>query len=245
MRCKLTLSYNGAHFMGSQQQSSTEPTVTGTLIKALEQLNISSTPVASGRTDRGVHATAQVLHVDLPPYWNNLEKLQRALSFQLPSSMHIKKIEAVNNSFHARYSAVKRRYRYILSTKKPNPFEADLVTFIPEIDFQRLQDAITLFEGTHNFEMFKKNGSVNRNFERTIYKTRAYRHKHYLILTFEANGFLRSQIRMMVYGLLEIAKGHATTRQLTEQLACQKRHFTHLAPHCGLYLSGIKYHSQN
>jgi len=75
--------------MGSQQQSSTEPTVTGTLIKALEQLNISSTPVASGRTDRGVHATAQVLHVDLPPYWNNLEKLQRALSFQLPSQPHL------------------------------------------------------------------------------------------------------------------------------------------------------------
>ncbi len=243
MRCKITISYHGAHFMGSQQQPGMLPTVLGTFINALEQLNIRNIPVASGRTDRGVHATAQVLHVDLPPYWSDLEKLKHALSYRLPHSIRIKHLEAVSDSFHARYSAKKRRYRYIMSENDPNPFEADLVTFVPKLDFQRIQQAITVFEGSHNFEMFKKNGSTIKNFERHIYTTRAYRHRHYLVLTFEANGFLRSQIRMMVHFLLEIGQGNATVTQLIEQLQGKKRHCSRLAPHYGLYLSGINYHS--
>ena len=243
MRCKITLSYNGAHFAGSQQQKTQVPTVLGTLSTALQRLGIDADIVASGRTDRGVHATAQVLHVDLPPFWSDLDKLQQSLSYQLPSSIHINKLEAVSSNFHARYSAIKRRYRYIMSEKTPNPFESDFITFIPSIDFERMQNAITLFEGTHNFEMFKKSGSPTHTFERTIYKTRAYRHKGYIVLTFEANGFLRSQIRLMVAFLLEIGKGRLGTHELLEQLTCKKLHLTRLAPESGLYLAGIQYKS--
>ncbi len=241
MRCKLTLSYNGAFFKGSQQQATSEPTVLGLLIQALKQLHIDAVPVASGRTDRGVHATAQVIHVDLPPFWNDLTKLNHALTHQLPASIHIKKIEAVTKRFHARYSAKKRRYRYILCEQEPNPFQADFVTFIPNVNLQRIQEAIILFEGTHNFEMFKKNGSVTASCERTIYKTRAYRHRHYIVLTFEANGFLRSQVRMMVQFLLEVGYGTRTLHELQEQLTCKKCHLTRLAPHQGLYLTTVKY----
>jgi tRNA pseudouridine38-40 synthase len=64
--------------------------------------------VASGRTDRGVHATGQVCHIDLPEFWSDLEKLKSALNGMLPPSIHVKKIVAVDESFHARYSAKKR-----------------------------------------------------------------------------------------------------------------------------------------
>ncbi len=243
MRCKITLSYNGAYFAGSQQQHDQIPTVLGTLHAAFKRLGINANIVAAGRTDRGVHATAQVLHVDLPPFWNDLNRLQQTLFYQLPSSIYIKKIEAVNSDFHARYSAIKRRYRYIMSEKTPNPFESDFITFIPSIDVKRIQHAITLFEGTHNFEMFKKSGSPTDTTVRTIYKTRAYRHQGYIVLTFEANGFLRSQIRLMVAFLLDIGKGRLGTQELLEQLTCKKLHLTRLAPESGLYLAGIQYKS--
>ncbi len=243
MRCKITLSYNGAYFSGSQRQCEQTPTVLGTLSTALHRLGIDTDIVASGRTDRGVHATAQVLHVDLPPFWRDLEKFKQTLSYQLPSSIHISKVEAVSSNFHARYSATKRRYRYIMSERTPNPFEADFVTFIPQVNFKRIQNALTLFEGTHNFEMFKKSGSPTRTFERTIYKTRAYRHQGYIILTFEANGFLRSQIRLMVAFLLEIGKGTLGVPELLEQLTCKKLHLSRPAPQNGLYLAGIQYKS--
>ncbi len=229
--------------MGSQPQAGQVPTVLGSLGKALRELNIDTEIVASGRTDRGVHATAQVLHIDLPLFWSDLTKLKHALACQLPSSIQIKKIEAVNSDFHARYSALKRRYRYIMSDQTPNPFEADFVTFIPSVNFERIQSAVRLFEGTHNFDMFKKSGSPTHTFERTIYKTRAYHYQHYFILTFEANGFLRSQIRLMVAFLLEIGKGTLGTQELQEQLTCKKRHLSRPAPQNGLYLAGIQYKS--
>ncbi|MEA2111098.1 MAG: tRNA pseudouridine(38-40) synthase TruA [Campylobacterota bacterium] len=241
MRCKLTISYNGAQFMGSQQQSNTKNTVLGCFGDALHSLKISSKIIASGRTDRGVHATGQVLHVDLPPFWDNLEKLKQSLSYQLPASIHVKKIEAVNEAFHARYSAKKRVYRYILCEGESNPFENEFITFVQKLDFNKITHAIKLFEGTHNFEMFKKNGSEVTNYERTIYRASAYRHKKYTILHFEANGYLRSQIRMMVSFLIHISDGKLNQNDLLEQITCKKRHLTRLAPHNGLYLAKIKY----
>jgi tRNA pseudouridine38-40 synthase len=243
MRCKITLSYNGARFMGSQQQLHEENTVLGCFSAALKALQIQEKIAASGRTDRGVHASGQVLHVDLPDFWNDLEKLKRSLNHQLPSSIHVKKIESVNESFHARYSATKRVYRYILCDAQSNPFEEEFVTFASRLDYEKISHAIKFFEGTHNFEMFKKNGSDIAHFERTIYKAFAYHHKKYMVLYFEANGYLRSQIRLMVSFLLAISEGKLSENDLIEQLTCKKRHLSRLAPHNGLYLAKIKYES--
>ncbi len=241
MRCKLTISYNGAHFMGSQQQLNVRNTVLGCFSEALKSLKIDGKVVASGRTDRGVHATGQVLHVDLPPYWRDLSKLKHSLSYQLPFSLHVKNIEKVDESFHARYSAQKRVYRYVLCEGERNPFLEELVTFVEKIDFAKIQTAIKLFEGTHNFEMFKKSGSEVKNYERSIYKAFAYRHKKYIVLHFEANGYLRSQIRLMVNFLLYISNFKLSENDLLEQLTCKKQHLNSPAPHNGLYLAKIKY----
>ena len=102
--------------MGSQVQTSTPNTVMGVFQRVLENLGISAVAVASGRTDRDVHATAQVVHVDLPPFWNDLEKLKTALNHQFPPSLHVKRIETVSSDFHARYGAKVRTYRYIITT---------------------------------------------------------------------------------------------------------------------------------
>ena len=241
MRVKMTLAYNGANFFGSQIQKETEQTVNGQLEKALSLLQIKTKIQASGRTDRGVHASRQVVHFDLPSFWSDLIKLQDSLKRILPSSIHIRKLESVHDNFHARYSAKKRAYRYIISTQTPSPFLADLITYVDNIDSKKIAEAIQLFEGIHNFEQFKKSGSDTKNFEREIYKARIYTHKGYTILYFEANGFLRSQIRLMVGFLLEISAGRYNNEDLKAQLTSTKQLKLKPAPHEGLYLCNVKY----
>lgn len=240
-RVKLTFAYNGASFMGFQSQKTTDNTVVGTLIKALERLQIPSIPIGSGRTDRGVHATNQVAHLDLPYFWNDHQRLLEMLNLQLPSSIRIKRIEPVEESFHARYSAKKRVYRYIIKEGHSNPFETDFITFVPRLNRQAIIDSIGAFVGEHDFELFKKTGSDVTHYVRTIYRAYAYSHRGYFVLCFEANGFLRSQIRMMASFLLQISEGSLSKEQLIEQLDKGIKHSTNLAPHNGLYLTRIKY----
>lgn len=240
-RVKITMSYNGSAFMGSQQQPTTTQTVIGTLIIALRRLRIHTLPKGSGRTDRGVHATHQVMHLDLPHYWSDLGRLVDMLNLHLPPSIRIRRIEFVDHDFHARYSARKRVYRYIIKEGRSNPFEDDFTTFVPSLNREAITDAIRSFAGTHNFELFKKSGTDMEHFIRIIYRAYAYSHKGYFVLVFEGNGFLRSQIRLMVGFLLRISAGKATKEQLIEQLNCVKRHSTDIAPHNGLYLTHIKY----
>lgn len=213
----------------------------GHLITILHRLKITETPKASGRTDRGVHATHQVIHVDLPDFWTDLQRLKEMLNVQLPSAMRIQRIEWVKEDFHARYSAKRRVYRYIIKESEINPFEDNFVTFVPQINREAIADAIGCFVGTHDFELFKKSGNDLEHHIRIIYRAYAYSHKGYFILVFEGNGFLRSQIRLMVGFLLRISAGKATKEQLIEQLNCIKRYSTDIAPHNGLYLTHIKY----
>jgi len=76
MRVKATIAYDGSAFYGFQRQTNTPQTVTGQIEAVLKQLHIDTQIVGSGRTDRGVHATGQVIHFDLPDYWQDLEKLR-------------------------------------------------------------------------------------------------------------------------------------------------------------------------
>jgi len=241
MRIKLTLSYNGSRFSGSQSQTETGNTVMGILQQALKRLGIPSKPVASGRTDAGVHAFRQVVHLDLPPHWSDLEKLRYALTRQLPAAIAIRRLEWAADDFHARFSARSRVYRYIMSDRIPNPFEAELVTFTPPLDLERINAAMRLFEGEHDFEYFKKTGSDVKHYVRTVYRAFAYRRRGYTILYFEANGYLRSQIRMMADAVLKVNSGEMSLQQLQEQIGLVRRHSTDLAPAAGLYLSKIIY----
>jgi tRNA pseudouridine38-40 synthase len=236
MRCALILAYNGTHYLGSQIQTQTNNTIFGNLEKVLQKLGINFRVIASGRTDKGVHATGQVCHVDLPQFWDNLERLQAVLNEMLPPSIHVKKVYQVSDDFHARYSAKRRVYRYIIKEGESNPFLDEFVTFHKNVEFEKIQTNIKLFIGEHNFTNFMKTGSDTKSPIRIIYKAFAYKHKGYIILNFEANGFLRSQIRLMVAALLDFNQ-----TQIKEQLSCEKQHKLKPAKSNGLYLAKIKY----
>ncbi|MDD3476054.1 MAG: tRNA pseudouridine(38-40) synthase TruA [Sulfurimonas sp.] len=236
MRCALIIAYNGTNFLGSQSQKESKNTVLGALDLALKKINIQTKIVASGRTDRGVHATGQVCHIDVPQYWSDITKLEHALQKVLPTSILIKKIKVVDDTFHARYSAKKRVYRYIIKVGKSNPFEDDFITFIDEIDLFEVQKKIKLFYGTFDFKFFMKSGSDIKSTTRVIYRAFAYKHKDFIVLNFEANGFLRTQIRLMVGALLSLNKD-----EILDQLECRVKHKIKPAKSNGLYLSKIKY----
>ncbi len=236
MRIALVLAYNGTHFLGSQTQKSSNNTVFGQLERVLQQLGIQNKTVPSGRTDKGVHASYQIAHVDLPDFWTDLQKLKRILNEMLPASISVKKVFSVQDDFHARYSAKSRVYRYIIKKGTSNPFEADFITFVDTVNFNTLQHNIKLFIGKHDFANFMKTGSDTKSSIREIYKAFAYQHKEYIILYFEANGFLRTQIRFMVGALLDLS-----SQEIEEKLSCKINHKLKPAPANGLYLAKVKY----
>ncbi|MEA3331425.1 MAG: tRNA pseudouridine(38-40) synthase TruA [Campylobacterota bacterium] len=236
MRIAITLAYNGTHFLGSQIQKETNNTIFGQVEQTLSKLGINYKVIASGRTDKGVHATGQVCHLDLPEFWSDLKKLKKVLNEMLPYTIRVKSIKVVESEFHARYSTKKRVYRYIIREGEINPFTNDFITFLKSVDFTQIEKNIKLFIGEQDFKQFFKTGSDTKSTNRIIYKAFAYKYRGYIILNFEANGFLRGQIRLMVGAILNLKED-----EIKEQLACQKSYKIKPAPSSGLYLAKIKY----
>ncbi len=240
MRVKAILSYDGSCFQGFQRQTSTDQTITSSIETALRKLHISSSVIGSGRTDAGVHATGQVIHFDLPDFWDDTHRLHHALNRQL-RHIRIKRVTAVDDDFHARFSAKRRIYRYVFKTTPPSLFESGYVAHYPLGNLDLLQQALRLFQGKHDFGYFHKTGSDTHHTVRHIYKTDYRRLGNYHILYFEASGFLRAQARMMVEAVMQCANCQISLGNVQEQLKCTVRHITTLAPPEGLYLARIIY----
>jgi len=227
-------------FNGSQIQPDF-PTIQSKLTEVLNLVNINTVLDFSGRTDKGVHAFKQVVSCNIPVFWKDLTKLQEVLNKQLPTSIQIRNIQKANDSFHARFSAKKREYRYLISRKKLTPFNANYISYYQNINEERINNAIQLFVGVHDFEYFSKKGSDPHSTVREIYDITFYKHKDIFVLNFKANSYLRSQIRMIVDFIMKVSNGKLTLNDLQEQLERKRLISWTLAPSNGLYLSKIHY----
>jgi len=240
-RVKAVIAYDGSRFEGFQAQKHTFNTVSYKLEVALKSLGIESKILASGRTDKGVHATAQVVSFNLPDYWSDLAQLKSFLNLKLSPHIGIKKISFVPSEFHPRFSAKRRAYRYILAPKV-TPFTASYLTPLPKkIDFEKMQEASKLFEGKHDFIYFHKTGSEPKTTVREIYKATLYSYQELKVFYFEANGFLRAQVRMISEAVLKVGKGELGLKELKLQLEGKEQYTTSLAPPNGLYLCRVVY----
>jgi len=240
MRVKASIAYDGSYFQGFQKQKSTKQTITTHIEMALRSVGIEDEIRGSGRTDAGVHATGQIIDFKLPPFWRDLEKLKTALNRKL-THISFKHISWVTEDFHSRFSAQRRVYRYIFKTKTPSVFEENYISYYPAFNAQLLKEALKHFEGRHDFSNFIKTGSITHTNIREIYRAKYKAYKGHHIIYFEANGFLRSQVRMMVEFAMQVALKEQSLAQLKEQLDLKKRHLTKLAPAEGLYLARIIY----
>ena len=240
MRVKAVISYDGSAYLGFQRQKSTKRTVSTAIETALSSLQINSGIVGSGRTDAGVHASGQVIHFDIPDFWSDLKKLKLNVNRKL-HDISVKQITKVEDDFHARFCAKKRLYRYIFKTTTPSVFEQKYISYYHTFNPTLLQKALKCFEGKHDFDFFHKTGSDTHTTVREIYYTNYKKRNGYHFIYFQANGFLRSQVRMMVDAAMQCATEEMTLTQLQEQIECSHKHTTKLAPPEGLYLAKILY----
>ena len=242
MRVKAVIAYDGSSFEGFQRQKRTKNTITTAIEDALKSLGITSQIVGSGRTDARVHATGQVIHFDLPPFWQTqpLQKLQTHLNRKL-EAIRFREIVEVSPLFHARFDAKRRRYRYIFKREAPTVFERNYISYLEIESISKLKEALSGFEGSHDFEMLSKRGSETKTTVRTIFKATVKERKNYYFIYLEGDGFLRAQVRAMIALAVEFANGKITKEELLAQINAKSRATTALAPPNGLYLAGVFY----
>jgi len=210
---RLVLHYDGAGFSGWQRQPETR-TVQGVLEAALERLmGASISAVASGRTDAGVHARGQAVGVRVPDRWRGgVQELRRALNAILPSDVWVAAATEMKSEFHARYSAVSRRYSYYIGTddEAHSPFRGRYeLAFGQPLDRGALDAAAAHIEGEHCFRGFAVRGTAPAHDDHRCRVTQArWRDRPGgLVFEIEANRFLHHMVRFLVGTMLDVATG--------------------------------------
>ncbi len=240
IKIRLTISYDGTDYYGSQIQPD-KVTIHSQIIDTFKILNIDTKLDFSGRTDKGVHAFRQVISCSIPVFWSNLENLKSRMNKLLPNSIFVRTIYNEDEHFHSRFSAKKREYRYLITNKPLTPFNARYISYYKEINIDKINEAIDILIGIHDFDYFCKKGSEPISTIREIYSIQFYKHQDIYVLKFSANSYLRSQIRMMVDFIMKISSNKLTIEDLRNQLNKKKLVSWTLANSNGLYLSKISY----
>lgn len=224
MRYRIDFSYDGTNFNGYQLQPNLR-TVQNELEKAVSYLNRQTyTSVqSSGRTDKGVHALNQVAHFDLEIN-TTLDKIKRGLNSNLPEDIHIIKVRKVSNNFHARFKAKKKEYVYKINVGEYNPMERNYVyQYNRFLDIDKMREAIQYFEGTHDFTSFVSTEDERENKVRTIIKTNIKKKKDIIEISFQADGFMKYQVRNMVGLLIAIGSGKKVPTDVNKIIEAKDR----------------------
>lgn len=245
VRFRICLSYDGTDFFGWQRQATGDPTIQGVLEKCLSQ--IYGTPiavVASGRTDRGVHALNQWAHFDLPPE-TNASQLQFKLNRMTPESVFIKCLELCPGGFHAQISALSKCYKYrILPVELTTPFPLRYC-WNPHkpLNIIVLQSYAPIFLGEHDFSSFQSQGTPVRSPVRKILISRWVKKKSGILeYQVKGSGFLKQMVRNMVGTMLKLEQLQASAKELEVILGARDRSLAAApAPPQGLFLSSVQY----
>lgn len=239
IKVAMRIAYYGGDFFGFQRQKD-QVTICGVLEEVFRSIGIFDLCVGSGRTDKGVHASAQVISVDIPEFHRDFDRLKQLLNAKLYPRIKIKQIWQVESGFHARFSVKRRGYCYVLS-QKYSPFWALFSHFYPLKNPLLMQESLNVFRGVYDFGAFMKNGGSGcESSVREIFHVKLVKRGDFYLISFWGNGFLRSQIRLMVGFLLEIDKGNLRVEDLKRQLLGEKI-FSIPAPSNGLFLSRVDY----
>ncbi|NPA55780.1 MAG: tRNA pseudouridine(38-40) synthase TruA [Epsilonproteobacteria bacterium] len=215
-------------------------TIEDHILYALDKLSIHASINYAGRTDSGVHALNQSIDFVVPDFWSDLSKLKYALNNLLAPFIRIKRLLIKPPNFHSRFDALARSYRYVI-TNHVTPFNYPYVLYANNLDLELLQKALYIIQGKHDFRYFCKTGSQNHSFVREIYSAQIINYKNYVIIRFVANGFLRSQIRLMTAFLLEIANKNLTLNDLQQQIEAKKLIYKKTSLPNGLYFERAWY----
>jgi len=243
-RIALVVQYDGTCFNGWQIQKSGR-TVQGEIEKALQVLLKSrARATASGRTDSGVHALGQVVHCDAPAQVN-LQKICIGLNGILPRDLAVRNAYRVNDTFHSRFSAKGRRYRYcIYNHPTRTPFMLNRAMWVHErLDCELLSKTARHLVGEMDFASFcKKCESRNTNTVRRITEVDVHGEDDQIMIDIAGNAFLHNMVRIIVGTMVEMNKKKTDPELIKEIIARRDRDFSGLtAPAYGLYLMKVEY----
>jgi tRNA pseudouridine38-40 synthase len=244
-KASILISYDGTPFYGWQRQKN-RITVQQSIEDVLETLFQKKTTVhGAGRTDAGVHAAGQTAHFEVPRNFN-LNKLSHSMNSMLRPEIRIISCVEVTQDFHARFSATSKTYFYIINTSKlVSPFLRNYCCHLPDIgDLSRLEDALHLLVGEHNFERFTAADAVCESPIRKISAARLIKAGDFIFISFTADGFLRYLVRTLTGTLIKISQNKFSISdfeaslkgEMTKPLPCTLK----MEPN-GLYLHKVNY----
>lgn len=241
-RFKLILEYSGTRYSGWQIQKNAR-TVAGELSDAVRDLSKRTDfeLYGSGRTDAGVHALAQVAHLDLETRLLP-QDLVYNLNDRLPADINVLHAEKVARQFHARHSALGRSYLYQISRRR-TAFGKSLVWWIKDqLDANRLRLAAQLFVGMHDFESFSDGDAEPGSARVKIERLEVAEDGALILVRVMGSHFLWKMVRRMVGVLAEVGRGHMRVEDVARLL---REHSDlpakHTAPPSGLFLERVFY----
>jgi tRNA pseudouridine38-40 synthase len=240
---KITLAYDGTRFVGWQRQAEGE-SIQGLLEDALARFE--GAPVTAhgaGRTDAGVHALGQVASTRVT-FLHDPRTLTRALNAHLPPDVRVVSVNDVDESFHARFSARAKTYRYrIRNTAVADPFDRAFVWHLPEPLAQgAMAEAAAMLVGTHDFSAFRSVGSEVANSVRTVWRSEWRSNDGLLTYEVSGDGFLRHMVRAVVGTLVEIGRGWRQPAEIAALVSGATRaEAGATAPPHGLFLVSVDY----
>ena len=243
-RYRLTLEYDGGPYCGFQAQAAL-PTVQASLERAIEAFCGEKIRVhAAGRTDTGVHATGQVIHADLEKAWPP-ETVRNALNAHLrPEPIVVLDADLALEGWHARFSALGRRYRYVILNRESPPALAQgrVWHLRKTLDAEAMDAAAQALVGQHDFTTFRDLNCQAKSPVKTLDELSVRREGEQVVLEFAARSFLHRQVRSMTGTLAEVGVGRWTKADVQAALDARDRTACGpVAPAEGLYLTEVSY----
>ena len=240
---KIIIEYEGTNYVGWQKQNNGF-SIQEELEKAIFNLSGEKISVfGAGRTDAGVHALGQVAHFDIKNFFNS-DNIRDGLNQHLrPQPIAILKAEKVRENFHARFSAQKRTYQYLIKNRRaPLTIHKNKSWEIfKKLDVDKMISESAFFIGKHSFDAFRSINCQSNSPIKTIDDISILKKEDNISIKVSAKSFLHSQVRIIVGTLVEIAKGKIK-KNVKEIIKDKKRSQAGItAPACGLYLIKVDY----
>lgn len=243
MKLAACVEYDGTAFCGWQRLSHAS-TVQTSVEKALSEVaNEKIEVVCAGRTDSGVHASGQIIHFE-----TKAERPLRGWLFgsnvKLPDGIALQWVQGVADHFHARFSALSRRYRYVILNRwaKPAILKNKVAWYHHHLEAEAMHQAAQALVGEHDFSSFRASGCQATHARREIRSIQVLRQDDFIYIDIVANAFLHHMVRNIVGSLLEVGSGEQKIAWMAELLAQRDRTLAGMtAAASGLYFVYVEY----
>ena len=242
MRLAFTLEYDGTSFSGFQSQKNV-PTVQDSIEEALKKITNQNCRINySGRTDAGVHALSQVCDFETTVKRTDEEWIN-GINSNLPSTISVKDIFKVPKTFNSRFSAIERKYSYVIYNSKNKPLFIEKNTYWVRnsLDIDLMKEQLQSFKGEKDFSSFRSSNCNSKNPIKIVKDINLIKFNDFIIITIIANAFLQNMVRIMVGTLIDIAKNenNMTIQDILDKK--DRKIAGKTAPACGLFFLGPKY----